>query len=675
MTIQSPYTEDLLGGRETTINWQQLVQNIVDEYEKHQGIVHGVQKDAVQNGWDARSHPKGEGWSFTIQLHRESKGLVYVSMTDTGTHGLTGRVLTSQEMEADLPAYERWGRFESLAFTKEEEEGAIGARGQGKFIFVGASKINQIYYDSLREDGTYRLGSRAVIGKTSSPVKTWEEGAGRDLLVKRFPSIEPLATFGTRVIIVEPIDELVEAINDGTLARAISDTWWEIIEKFSAKIIIKGENVELEATLPQHIRTMPEEDMNGFKVWLRENDTVDVSGEKPRIKRLHLVWGPLEEVPSQIRGVSIQRSGMKICIEDPPRDLPREMADGIYGYIQFDNDLDKLMAMAESVTHYDFDWRKRGAAQVRRYLGDQITAFAHEKLGFGIDPDARRKRIHNEAENRALIAANRVAKALSLKGGGKGATSKTLTGVPPTPAKPQKPIRLEMAELELPGEGLRVEYGQEIGNISVTAYNESDRNLKVMLKMWMFTADSSVVWEPLPKINFDLPIDGKIGPFGPFAITMDKDKFPVPGLYRIRARMVCMGCSSSDCPKGLNLDEITKAFYLAADPPEHFAGLFEEIRGVDFSEKYPTLLGNHVRGERGGYIYQYNLEHHAFKAVGDDRDASGEYLFRLLSQAVVEIDLQSDSPNLFDPEILKSPAQLAEKIRLLLGDWLYEYYD
>jgi len=59
---------------------------------------------------------------------------------------------------------------------------------------------------------------------------------------------------------------------------------------------------------------------------------------------------------------------MKVCTIDPPRDLPKDMSDSISGFIEFDADLDRLMAIAESVTLYGFDWRRKGAAQVRRFL-------------------------------------------------------------------------------------------------------------------------------------------------------------------------------------------------------------------------------------------------------------------------------------------------------------------
>ena len=40
--------------RATTINWQNLLKEIMDGYMEFRGIIHGLQKDAVQNSWDAK---------------------------------------------------------------------------------------------------------------------------------------------------------------------------------------------------------------------------------------------------------------------------------------------------------------------------------------------------------------------------------------------------------------------------------------------------------------------------------------------------------------------------------------------------------------------------------------------------------------------------------------------
>jgi hypothetical protein len=163
--------DSYLGGvdvRRTVRNWPADIKAVVDGYRAYTYIAHAVQKDAIQNGWSARTNKKGLNWTFTFEL-KETPDPKYLLMTDTGTTGLTGRVLKPEEYELDLPAEEKWGRFEGVAFTQPRSDRTLGSRGRGKFIFVGASKQNTILYDTLRNDGTYRFGFRSVT-KTESPV-------------------------------------------------------------------------------------------------------------------------------------------------------------------------------------------------------------------------------------------------------------------------------------------------------------------------------------------------------------------------------------------------------------------------------------------------------------------------------------------------------------------------
>lgn len=109
----------------------------------------------------------------------------FFTMTDSDTCGLTGPVLDLKDYEQDLPENYHWARFESFAFTKTSPD-AIGARGQGKFIFLCASKLYTMYYDSLRDDGVYRLGATQAT-RTDCPIlpkgESWDgERVPRSLL-------------------------------------------------------------------------------------------------------------------------------------------------------------------------------------------------------------------------------------------------------------------------------------------------------------------------------------------------------------------------------------------------------------------------------------------------------------------------------------------------------------
>jgi hypothetical protein len=71
-------------------------------------------------GGDARvDRRRGKNWSYSFKLVMSKKrgAHSFLVLQDQGTYGLTGRVLRPDELEADLPVEERWGRFENLAFN------------------------------------------------------------------------------------------------------------------------------------------------------------------------------------------------------------------------------------------------------------------------------------------------------------------------------------------------------------------------------------------------------------------------------------------------------------------------------------------------------------------------------------------------------------------------------
>jgi len=661
---------DLEKGRDIPVNWEHQLKNIKDQYRKEKGVVHGVQKDAVQNGWDARANDFEKKWGFTIQLHTGQPGTfpTFVTMTDEGTYGLTGSVLTREEMEDELPVEERWARFQSSFFSKSEEEGAIGARGQGKFIFIGASKKHRIYYDTFRSDETYRIGIHGVVSKTKCVIDQWDGEEGLRKINERFPTLSPLTKVGTRIIIVDPIDELIDAINDGSFIEMISETWWEIIQKFGASIRVISDKGETSAKVPDFLAELPKNDTKEVKFWYRENDKFEISGTSFRIKRLHIAWKEPDDVPSDEKGIVIQRRCMNVCTFNT-FNIPRNISDGLYGYIQFDDELDRLMSAAESVTHYGFDWRRSGASQVRGYIREQVSKFAYEKLEFGVDPEIRRTRERREVEKRALSIANQVAKILGIDSLGRGSKGKgKRKGV--KGKKDKHPIRLDLGELNLPNENLRVNYGETVENIKVSVINETDQDIKSQLKMWLFSAeDGHIIEEFVPATDFVLKKNSIKGPFGPFALRLENGDY-LPGHYKIRTRLICMD-NYPEYDKGDILAERTKSFFLEIDPPERFSGMWEDIVGVELDQE---RLGVYSVGEYGGYVYKYNLKHKAYEAIGDDEEAIVEYLFRLTNQAIIEIDLQSDTSVLFDEEELGDPVILAEKMGSLKGVWLNDYY-
>lgn len=645
--------------RETLFNWPTHLQGIVSGYQERRGVPHGVQKDAIQNAWDARSSNKGKGWRFTFELVR-GKNHTFLTMTDEGTTGLTGRRLTAEELLEDLPEQERWGRFENVAFTKvvTAEFAPLGSRGRGKFIFVGASQVRTILYDTLRPDGTYRLGAR-TIEKTSSPIVAFDDDEGKTRLARATEgALSPLAKVGTRIIIVDPIPELVQAIKDGTFAQYIGETWWEIIGKFDTKIVIKEDSKETAASIPQEFK-LPETDTKDTKVWIRKLDKIELADGEVKVKRLHLMCNLKKRAPEDLRGIAIQRGGMKVCTIEP-RYLPRNLTESISGYITVDEDSELGLREAEGLEHYSYDFSKPVPRAIKHYAQREVEKFAGEKLGWGADVKAIQQEKQRSAERRALAAINRIARELGLStgpgpqdGGGGGG--------------PRKPVRLQFPDFVLPRPGdRRVNYNETVTGIEVSAVNETGKAVRVRAHIFLRYDDTPM--RDLTATDLDLHPGKPATLVAPSSETCTQAAFPNKGYYVIVARLVSLMPKN----KGEKLDEKRRGWYVEQDPPTK--GLFEKCRAVAYPSEFAKSMGRAIDGEAGGWILEYNIEHPGYDSVAEEEADLADYLFGLMAQEVCRIDAMKDTPKLYEKADLESPDAILRKTLRNTGEFHYRYY-
>jgi hypothetical protein len=645
--------------RRTVRNWPEDVRTIVDGYRSYTTIPHAVQKDAIQNGWSARINKKGKGWSFTFEL-LETGERKFLLMTDQGTTGLTGRVLTPEEYEKDLPPEERWGRFEGVAFTQPRTERTLGSRGRGKFIFVGASKEYTILYDTLRGDGTYRFGFRTV-EKTESPVAAYDGEEGRQKLREITGNlIEPLSTVGTRVIIVNPIDELIEDIKKGRFLRYIGETWWEIILKYGATIKVKAGERENTATIPEEF-DLKEEDWRNGKVWIKRNQRLPAGFREIRIKTLHIVYRKDRIVPEDIRGIAIQRDGMKICTIEP-RYMPREIAERLYGYINFDADTEEELLQDEGIEHYSYDFRRALPGAIKRFVEDEIMKFAREKLGYRVDAREVQRQQQRNAERRALTAANAFARTLGI-GAGPGRT-RTGTGG----ERIAKKVRIQMEELSLPRPAdLRVNYGENVSNIKARVVNDSERDIVMRFKFFLRYYDK--VFKIFLEEDIEVKAHSTSQIFGPFEERFTEDKYPDKGKYTIVAKIT----SLMDEDKGAELDYETKSFYLEEDPP--MRGLFERCEAVGFPDEEPVKfwMGYSEYGSERGLVLYYNLNHPGYTSVSENEEDLAEYILRIAAQEICRYDLMQEKSILFTEDQRKDPQEIIKVERKVLGELIYRF--
>jgi len=671
-TIKSPLGKiDLARARTTVINWPAHLESIVDGYRGFRGISHGVQKDAIQNAWDARKDKKhAKDWAVNFELIKGTDGRKFLVITDKGTTGLTGRVLKPEELEADLPPEERWGRFENVAFTKGPSEESLGSRGRGKFIFVGASAHkteingkyfnNLILYDTLREDGTYRFGYRTIV-TTDSPIDSFDGAEGKELLKTLTEDIiKPLNKVGSRVIIVDPIVELAEDIESGRFVEYVEETWWEIIQKYDAQIFIRTSSKNWKAKIPKEF-VLPAEDNKEFKVWIQKNKQLITDISKYRIKQLHIVRKIKGEVSEEIRGVSIQRGGMKVC-PIPIRYAPQDIANSVYGYITFDKELDNALRTDENPEHYSFDFRRSLPKAVKQYIEDELAKFAREKLGLGIDPKKVQHQRQTNAEQRAIFAVNKIASKIGMFG--KGVVDPP---PPPPPLPPTRLLRLEMPSFEFPRESHRVNYDEKVGNIKLIAHNDTDKKVKIGLKMYLLFDNTQLI-KYIENEELELNANCASKTFGPLEQYFSVDDFPGKGRYTIRAKMISLDKET----KGDELHTLSRHFWLEQEPPEK--GLFEKCEALDYPDEMMKIMGEAVKGEDKGYIFQYNNLHPAKLAVDEDEDLLTDYLVNIMGLQLPWVDLRREKPILFSKEDLESSENVAQKISKIIGQILYEYY-
>jgi len=642
--------------RRTVRNWPEDIKAIVDGYRSYTTISHAVQKDAIQNGWSARVNEKGKGWSFKFEL-LETKGRKYLLMTDEGTWGLTGRVLEAEEYEKDLAPIERWGRFEGVSFTQDRTEGTLGSRGRGKFIFVGASKESTILYDTLQQDGMYRFGFRTV-EKTESPLFSKDNEEGKKLLVRLTENnIEPISNIGARVIIVDPIDEVVSDIKSGKFIEHINETWWEIILKYRTNITVKTDNNSWKAEAPKKF-DLVEEDSTSHRVWTIRNQKIRAGFRELSIKKLNIIYNAKSSIPESLRGIAIQRGGMKICAIEP-RYMSREIAEKVYGYINFEPDTEELLLEDEGIEHYSFDFRRSSPGSVKRYIEDEILKFAREKLGYGVDDREVRRRKQRDAERRALAAVNNFARKLGVGvgpttgggGGGGGIVNE---------------IRIRLEELILPRpKDLRINYGESVKNIKMQIVNDSDKDIILRARLLLRFYDRALK----VYIDDDLQLKPQTVSeiYGPFEEEFNEGEYPDEGRYTIAARIL----SLMDDDKGYEYDYKSKSFYLEEDPP--MKGLFERCEPILFPDDIKYWMGYSEFGSEKGLVLNYNVGHLGYLAVSEGEEELAEYILRLAIHEICRYDLMQETGVLFEDDQRSEPQETLRKERNLMGEIVYKF--
>lgn len=617
-------------------NFLGIALNIVDSYPM--GLSHGVQKDAIQNGWDAALHHTAEhisrNWGMDFELKQGPQGMMLI-MRDYGTVGMTGKLTSEDEYSSvGLPEEERWARWESLAFTKSDRRSSLGARGQGKMIFLYASNKKTILYDSFRLDRTYRFGAAKITDK-DAPIKTYDGREAGEKLAE-YTGLKPLNAPGSRVIIIDPCDELVESIKSGSFITAIEETWWPAIQKFGAQISLKHDGTQRTAGVPGLFpidESKPE--TKTFKRMVWEKLPLEFGGNHYRIKRLCVAATLDGEVPEQFQGVSVFRGCMKVNSVDF---TVRQYRKNVYGYVEFERALDEMLYTIEEPDHYAFRpvgentglWRK-----IKTQIEDCMDEFGTKKLGLGIDKRSVEARKRSDAEKAALNLLRKLTAGWAFKGKNKGVGGND-PGDGPDPDLKDVGVRLN--DIEFPNDtGVpRLNYGESLSDFTSEVFNKTKEDITCALTIAVYSGDRIVRQiEPSKRIIVG-PTARKRVKCGPYNLTIDKETFE-PGEYVLNATL-----SDDLSAKKERIDRVRRRFWVETEP--ELKGPFD-IEKRHFSEiPRPDIQNLEWFLQSNGsnhYTFVYNLDHPAYSSVFEEEEQLIAYLSEIFALGAAEIVLKN----------------------------------
>ena len=495
------------------VNWSSFLDQVIRDYETPpaKGLAHALQKDAIQNGWGARDGKKKLKFEFLL-LEPVGRPSV-LTMRDSGTVGLIGDIYDEKTLPDPIPSDQRLARFECM-FEPGEATGP-GLFGRGKLVFNAASADRLIYYDSLTKTGIYRFGKRQIQGRKYDQFPRVCQGttAHNELETRMGGLLEPLSQAGTRIIIVNPRSEIVEALRSGEFLKAIEETWWEIINKYDAEITVRiGDSPPARAAVPDEFGGLPvhAQGKKGWRVYYKENLEVAIAGAKHRIKRLHFLVSPLDHrMRPDLLGVNIHRKGMKIG-DLRLSGVPQEIEDRLFGYIELEPNFEELLAGLENVTHYGFaSLYKAPYKNLKSEVKTHFDVFM-EQLGLrkgGVDPEQQTRRLLEEAQ----ADLNNILHDFGVPGFGTG--------------REPEGLLVSVEDLEFPGGSNYIRVGDRIAGFWYRVQNTSKNARSVWLEVYTYERDVGIIETLQSRVRIDIPGNGT-HETKPFTINVVSSRYP-----------------------------------------------------------------------------------------------------------------------------------------------------
>ncbi len=199
--------------------------------------------------------------------------------------------------------------------------------------------------------------------------------------------LTPLTTPGTRITILDLRDEVIKTIKNSfdesytgnrseSFVKMIEETWWEIINKFNAKIFVKwGDKIkQVELSEPLGSIAKAADGENGWRIHKQSHLKVVVEGEIYKIKELKFALAPTE-IDEDLRGIWLQRKRMKIGDISNGITIHHIIHKKLCGYVILDQELEDLVLKSEGLTHYSFHLGGRGIRQIREVVRTEVEIF------------------------------------------------------------------------------------------------------------------------------------------------------------------------------------------------------------------------------------------------------------------------------------------------------------
>lgn len=318
-------------------NYSQEVEWAINSYlEGAPNIAHAFQKDGIQNAVGARRNKSWNGWKCCIDYKKTDKGK-FLIIEDFGTTGLIGSNFSVSEIEQmsekKIPSNQRLARFTSMHNSGDNELGA-GTYGVGKIMYSAVSKSITYYFDSRTIEGNYIANENL---KGNVHIKAYENNEAKSFIYEK-TGLTSKKDFGTRIIIVNPKQCIIDSIESGEMQAYICDTWWPALEQMKEETGIYVNGVKIVYADNKQYEHKQIDD----KPQLYQND------KNYRIKHFGFFITANQFDKS---GFYYYRKGMKIG-EIEITDMPKSLTNRYWGYIEVDNQWELELAEIENAIHY-----------------------------------------------------------------------------------------------------------------------------------------------------------------------------------------------------------------------------------------------------------------------------------------------------------------------------------